>query len=259
MASVGCCGQRSSIADSHSFLRRFCDLSTSSQRPRDQRVEYDLRFPRQYSLNETGLFYNYFRNYDPQTGRYLESDPIGLMAGSVSTYSYDATGNTHTYSNLTFLYTQRGRLSTVTVGSTTSNYVYSALGQMIKKTVGSATTLLVYDEAGHLSGEYSSSGALIQETVWMGDIPVATLRPNGSTGCTSTICIFYVHGSVERAAQDHAAERQQTRLALGPESIRGRHAQSESRISRNIRLQLAAPGSVLSSRGRAELQLCKGL
>ena len=27
----------------------------------------------------------------------------------------------------------------------------------------------------------------------MGDLPVATLRPNGSTGCTSAVCIFYVH------------------------------------------------------------------
>jgi hypothetical protein len=39
---------------------------------------------------------------------------------------------------------------------------------------------LMYDEGEHLLGQYSSSGALVQETVWMGDIPVATLRPNGS-------------------------------------------------------------------------------
>ena len=41
-----------------------------------------------YYLSESGLFYNYFRTYDPQTGRYLESDPIGLRGGSYSTYSY---------------------------------------------------------------------------------------------------------------------------------------------------------------------------
>jgi RHS repeat-associated protein len=48
---------------------------------------YNLRFPGQYSLNESGLYYNYFRDYDPQTGRYIESDPIGLGSG-VNTYEY---------------------------------------------------------------------------------------------------------------------------------------------------------------------------
>jgi hypothetical protein len=39
-------------------------------------------------MAETGLFYNYFRNYDPQVGGYLESDPIGLDGGNYSTYGY---------------------------------------------------------------------------------------------------------------------------------------------------------------------------
>jgi RHS repeat-associated protein len=49
---------------------------------------YNLRFPGQYYQAETNLNYNYFRDYDPTTGRYIESDPIGLAGGSYSTYAY---------------------------------------------------------------------------------------------------------------------------------------------------------------------------
>jgi RHS repeat-associated protein len=46
-----------------------------------------LRFPGQYLDEETGLAYNYFRDYDPRTGRYVESDPIGLRGG-LNSYLY---------------------------------------------------------------------------------------------------------------------------------------------------------------------------
>jgi RHS repeat-associated protein len=48
---------------------------------------YNLRFPGQYYDEETGNFYNYFRDYSPVLGRYLESDPLGLGAG-LNTYAY---------------------------------------------------------------------------------------------------------------------------------------------------------------------------
>ena len=51
-------------------------------------ANYSHRFPGQIEDVETGLFYNYYRDYDPQTGRYIESDPIGLSGESLNTYQY---------------------------------------------------------------------------------------------------------------------------------------------------------------------------
>jgi len=50
-------------------------------------VAYDLRFPGQQVDSVTGYHYNWLREYDPATGRYIQSDPIGL-AGGLSTYAY---------------------------------------------------------------------------------------------------------------------------------------------------------------------------
>jgi RHS repeat-associated protein len=47
----------------------------------------NLRFPGQYYDAESGLHYNYFRTYEPRTGRYVESDPIGLRGG-LNPYGY---------------------------------------------------------------------------------------------------------------------------------------------------------------------------
>ncbi|HEY9268380.1 MAG TPA: RHS repeat-associated core domain-containing protein [Methylotenera sp.] len=50
-------------------------------------VDIPLRFPGQIFEAYSNLNYNYFRDYDPNTGRYVQSDPIGLEGG-LNTYGY---------------------------------------------------------------------------------------------------------------------------------------------------------------------------
>jgi RHS repeat-associated protein len=50
-------------------------------------LAFGLRFPGQQYDVETGLNYNYLRDYEPGVGRYMESDPVGLRGG-IATYSY---------------------------------------------------------------------------------------------------------------------------------------------------------------------------
>ena len=113
-------------------------------------------------------------------------------------YSYDANGNrssqvtgggaaggsTPPPSNpitpiSTFTYDAAGRLS-VANGAT---YQYNGLGQRVRKGAES-TTLFAYDEAGQISGEYDNGGTLIEETVRLGNMPVAVLKTDGT---------YYVH------------------------------------------------------------------
>ena len=47
----------------------------------------NFRFPGQILDPESGLYYNWHRFYDPETGRYVSADPIGL-AGGMNLYAY---------------------------------------------------------------------------------------------------------------------------------------------------------------------------
>jgi RHS repeat-associated protein len=106
-----------------------------------------------------------------------------LSGAQTKSYVYDAAGNRTSDGTTTWVYGGNNRPTSA--GSLT--ILINALGQRVKKS-GASTTRFVFDEAGHLWGEYTDAGVLIQETVWLDELPVATLRPNGSG-----TDIYYVH------------------------------------------------------------------
>ncbi|GLQ98663.1 RHS repeat-associated core domain-containing protein [Dyella mobilis] len=57
--------------------------------PTSSNYTYNLQFPGQYSDQESILSNNYFRDYDSSSGRYIQSDPLGLAGGN-NTYAYVA-------------------------------------------------------------------------------------------------------------------------------------------------------------------------
>jgi RHS repeat-associated protein len=85
--------------------------------------------------------------------------------------------------SITYVYDGRGRMKQA--GTTT--YLVNGLGQRVRKNAGS-DIYFAYDEAGKLIGEYDSTGAAIQETVWLGDTPVAVIRP----GTPPAFTVFYI-------------------------------------------------------------------
>ena len=59
-------------------------------------VDNPLRLPGQYEDAETGLHYNWFRYYSPDTGRYISTDPIGFLGG-LNLFRYAANNPLNTY------------------------------------------------------------------------------------------------------------------------------------------------------------------
>ncbi|WP_426197652.1 RHS repeat-associated core domain-containing protein [Massilia sp. DWR3-1-1] len=58
-----------------------------SEAARKAGMRNPIRFQGQYLDDETGLHYNRYRYYDPNVGRYITADPIGLLGG-MNTYQY---------------------------------------------------------------------------------------------------------------------------------------------------------------------------
>ncbi len=129
------------------------------------------------------------------------SNRLQTVAGPVmKTYTYDAAGNPLSDGLTTFTWNAVGKLSTTINNSKTHAYKYNALDQRITKNGPlSSKFMFFYDPDGQLIGEYRDNASTAaptddwlvrQETIWLGDIPVAVIR---KPSATSPIQIYYIH------------------------------------------------------------------
>jgi RHS repeat-associated protein len=116
----------------------------------------------------------------------------------------DAAGNQTADGTSSFTYSDRGRLSGATTPLGSVTYAVNALGQRVRKTVGTTSTHYAFDLEGRLLGEYDATGAAIQETVWIGSTPVATIRPNGGT--YQVFAVWADHLDTPRLVTDAAGQ-----------------------------------------------------
>ncbi|MET2531233.1 RHS repeat-associated core domain-containing protein [Ralstonia pseudosolanacearum] len=111
---------------------------------------YNLRFPGQVYDAETGKHYNVNRDYDPASGRYVQSDPIGLDGGQPSTYAY-VNGNPTSYADPLGL-TPAG----AAIGGRIGGWAGGALGEIIDPVGGGVPGAAIGSALGGAAGDWIS-------------------------------------------------------------------------------------------------------
>jgi RHS repeat-associated protein len=154
-----------------------------------------------FTLTSLGYSYDLSGNRTSKTVDNTTSETSAIDPGSnrlqqktgsqTTTYIYDASGNQTSDGTITYGYNAQGRRTTATAANLNASYAYNALGQRVKKTVNGTSTLFSYTGQGQLQGEYNQTGQALQETVWLGSLPIAVLKPNASQGTVTDT--FYVH------------------------------------------------------------------
>ncbi|MEH6420863.1 RHS repeat-associated core domain-containing protein [Pseudomonas sp. CGJS7] len=128
------------------------------------------------SLLHTGITDTY--NYAATNHRLSGVGPVSR--------GYDAVGNTTSIGGTAkeFVYNANDRMKQVKLGGVVKmGYRYNAIGERvaaINADTGPVTTYTLYDEGGQWIGDYDSTGAAIQQAIWMDDTPAGLLVGAGA-------------------------------------------------------------------------------
>lgn len=172
---------------------RLDQLTTEKREGRSDVYQYDAAGNR-LSVNENGT--ETVSRIDPASNRLM------VLGSQVRTYT--ATGHLQSDGTRSFEYDGAERLVKVTTNGQAYQYQHNVWGQRLVK----PGVRFVYDEQGRLLGEYRSDGGLIQETVWLGNLPIATIRPD--TKNINRTLAYYVHPDhlgAPRAVSDPAINK----------------------------------------------------
>ncbi|MFJ2988645.1 RHS repeat-associated core domain-containing protein [Collimonas sp. NPDC087041] len=115
--------------------------------------------------------------------------------------TYDAAGNLTSDGTISYTYNDRGRMVSATNGGNTVTYSHNGIEQRVQKQgpssiIATGSNSYVYDEQGHLIGEYDANQQALEETVYLGDLPVAVLTQiTTGTGASQTTAtnVYYVY------------------------------------------------------------------
>lgn len=132
--------------------------------------------------NRTSATYN-----GTQTASQIDTSSNRLIAYGNQARTYTATGHIQSDGTRTFEYDGAERLIKIKTNGQTYQYQYNAWGERLAKT----GVRFVYDEQNRLLGEYEANGRLIQETIWLDNLPIATIRPDPAN--TNQSQVYYVH------------------------------------------------------------------
>ncbi len=129
----------------------------------------------------------------PDSNRLMQAQ----SASGQTSFSYDNAGNMLVDGAANYTYSARGRMSSATVGTNVVSYLYNGLNQRVNKVgsiVPSGVAYYAYDEVGQLIGEYDANSNPIYETVYLGSMPVATIKQSGTAASSNIqVSVFNVY------------------------------------------------------------------